>query len=338
MADIWIWVGIAFCLSQSAMLSGLNLAIFRLSRLQLETDAERGHAEARTVLALRQDANYTLATILWGNVSVNVLLTLLTETVLAGIGAFFFSTVGITLLAEILPQAYFSQHALRVAALFAPLLKVYRILFWPVAKPVGVLLDRMIGREAITWFREEELAALIAHHAKGESEVGPVEAEGAMNFLALDDIAVAQEGEPIAPDSILQLPFVKGEPIFPDFSRKPEDPFLQRVVRSGKKWIIVIDQAGQPRCVFSAPAFLSGALFGGADWTPGALCHYPLIVRDPAIPLERLLTRLTVRPESHEDDVIDSDVMLVWSDDERRIITGSDLLGRLLRRIAQVEA
>lgn len=115
MAENWIWLGIALCLSQSAMLSGLNLAVFRLSRLQLETQAEAGDADAQAVLALRRDANFTLATVLWGNVAVNVLLTLLADSVLAGVAAFLFSTVVITLLAEISPQAYFSQHALRLA-------------------------------------------------------------------------------------------------------------------------------------------------------------------------------------------------------------------------------
>jgi metal transporter CNNM len=37
---------------------------------------------------LRQDSNLSLATILWGNVTINVLLTLLSNSVLAGIGAF----------------------------------------------------------------------------------------------------------------------------------------------------------------------------------------------------------------------------------------------------------
>jgi hypothetical protein len=33
------------------------------------------------------------------------------------------------------------------------------------------------------------------------------------------------------------------------------------------------------------------------------------------------------------DDVIDNDLILVWAD-EKRVITGADLLGRLLRGIA----
>lgn len=45
--------------------------------------------------------------------------------------------------------------------------------------------------------------------------------------------------------------------------------------------------------------------------------------------------RLTVPSEKLGDDVIDEDLILVWEDNQRRIITGSDLLGRLLRKIAR---
>ncbi|WP_264983579.1 DUF21 domain-containing protein [Pseudodesulfovibrio portus] len=121
MQSALIWVGIIFCLSQSAVFSGLNLAYFSLSRLRLEVEAHSGNKMAATVLALRQDPNRLLCTILWGNVSINVLLTLLSESVMAGVGSFVFSTVVITLVGEIVPQAYFSRKALVVGSFLAPL-------------------------------------------------------------------------------------------------------------------------------------------------------------------------------------------------------------------------
>ena len=71
---------------------------------------------------LRRDANGALATIIWGNVSVNVLLTLMSNSVLTGAGAFLFSTAFITFFGEILPQGYFSGHALKMASVCSPLL------------------------------------------------------------------------------------------------------------------------------------------------------------------------------------------------------------------------
>ncbi|WP_373181951.1 DUF21 domain-containing protein [Halomonas campaniensis] len=139
------WIGILLCLSQSAMFSGLNLAFFSINKLELEIEARRGNPRAQRVRALRQDANFLLVTVLWGNVAVNVLLALLSGSVMGAVAAFLFSTVVITLLAEILPQAFFSRHALHMAALFTPLMRIYHLLLWPVARPTAWMLDRWLG-------------------------------------------------------------------------------------------------------------------------------------------------------------------------------------------------
>ncbi|MGC1354933.1 MAG: CNNM domain-containing protein [Xanthobacteraceae bacterium] len=85
LADIFIWTGIALCITQSAIFSGLNLAMFSISKLRLEVEAAGGNRDASGLLALREDSNLTLATVLWGNVTINVLLALLSDSVLAGL-------------------------------------------------------------------------------------------------------------------------------------------------------------------------------------------------------------------------------------------------------------
>ena len=60
------WLGIAVCLSQSAIFSGLNLAVFSVSRLRLEVEATSGNVAAKRVLAIWQNPNFVLTTILWG--------------------------------------------------------------------------------------------------------------------------------------------------------------------------------------------------------------------------------------------------------------------------------
>jgi metal transporter CNNM len=332
------WLGIAACLSQAATLSGLNLAVFSVSRLRLETASKAGDRDAKRVLALRRDANFTLATILWANVSANVLLALLADSVLAGVVAFLFSTVVLTLMGEILPQAYFSRNAIRVAARLVPLLRCYRILLWPLAKPVGKLLDVLVGPEGINWLQEKELREVLWHHAGNvDTEMSTVEAIGAINFLALDDVAVSAEGEIVDPRSIVVVPFANGAPVFPDFARDASDPFMRRLDASGKKWVIVVDEVGTPRLVLDAHAFLRDAVFAGDGFEPLAHSHQPLVVEDGATTLGDVLGNLTVHPEKSGDDVIDRDIILLWTPLEKRIITGSDILGRLLRGIAQHE-
>jgi metal transporter CNNM len=329
------WLGIVLCMSQSAFFSGLNLAVFGVSRLRLEVEASTGSVAARQVLALRQDSNFLLTTILWGNVSINVLLTLLADSILAGVAAFLFSTVVITLAGEILPQAYFSRHALQMTARLAPLLRIYQIVLFVVAKPTALLLDLWLGREGVQYLREHEFHELIRKHVEAEeSDVDRVEGLGALNFLALDDVMAGGEGEPLDPLSVIHLPVQEGRPVFPSFDPSPEDPFLRTLHASGRKWVVVLDDQERPRFVIDADGLLRDALFDKGHLTPHLPCHRPVVIREAHIPLGRVLLRLNTRPRSPEDDVIHHDVILVWGD-ERRVITGADLLGRLLRGIAR---
>src|SRR5260221_3769471 len=118
----WTWLGIIACVTQSALFAGLNLAIFSLSQLRLQLEADGGNADAARVLDLRKYSNSLLATVIWGNVSSNVLLTLMSDSVLAGLSAFFFSAIVITLVGEIIPQAYVSRYSMRMTT---PVLPVF---------------------------------------------------------------------------------------------------------------------------------------------------------------------------------------------------------------------
>lgn len=120
-----VWIAIALCVTQSAMFSGCNLAFYRLSRLRLEVEAHRD-PRAERVLRLREDSNFLLATILWGNVAINVLLALLANSVLLGV--------------------------------LAPVVRCYQFLLYPVAKPTARFLDWWLGREAIEYMHEPRLA------------------------------------------------------------------------------------------------------------------------------------------------------------------------------------
>lgn len=331
--DVLIWTGIAFCITQAAIFSGLNLAIFSISKLRLEVEAAGGNRDALVLLALRRDSNFTLATVLWGNVTVNVLLTLLSDSVLAGVGAFIFSTFAITLLGEIFPQAYFARNALRMGARLAPVLKLYQLALYPVAKPTAMILNWWLGAEGLTFLRERDFRAFITRHigAVG-ADVGQLEAVGALNFLDLDDILVVNEGEPIDPRSVITLPIENERPLLPKFERSPNDPFLRLLNSSGKKWVIIVDSSGRPSFVLDAHHFLRDLLFDTMSAGPEFYWHRPIIVTDMSTPLGSVIGRMQVKPEHPEDDVIDNDLILVWGE-QKRIITGADLLGRLLRGI-----
>lgn len=328
------WVAIAFCISQSAMFSGLNLAFFSVSRLRLEVEVGTGNKAARRILRMREDSNFLLTTILWGNVGINVLLTLLSNSVMAGLAAFLFSTILITMFGEILPQAYFSRNALKIGAALAPALRFYQYLLYPVAKPVALLLDLWLGKEGIDYLRERDMREVIKQHmAADESDLDKIEGLGALNFLALDDRPAAHEGEPLDPRSIIALPFEEGRPHFPPADDKV---FLQKLQASGKKWVVLTDLEGTPQLVVDTDGYLRSALLAPQSFDAEQYCHRPVIIRDTSTRLGHILPKLEVDPSYAGDNVIDRDVVLIWTK-ERRVITGADILGLLLAGISHTK-
>ncbi len=331
------WLGVIACVVQSGLFAGLNLAIFSLSLLRLQIEADGENPDAVKVLALRQNANQVLATVIWGNVTTNVLLTLLSDSILTGIGAFFFSAFAITMLGEIIPQAYFSRNALRMTSRFLPFLNFYRVVLFPLARPTALLLDWWLGAEGITYLKEHDVRLLIARHGASGGDIGRLEATGAQNFLDLDDVSVCDEGEIVHSKSILSLPLANQRCVLPPFDRSPSDPFLRQVDASGMKWVIITDaDSGEPVFVLDAHHFLRDALFNELATDPMAYWHRPIVIRDTKARLGDVIGHMKVVQERPEDDVIENDLILVWGA-QRRIITGSDLLGRLLRGIATVE-
>jgi hypothetical protein len=330
------WILIVLCLLQSGIFSGLTIGMFGLSRLRLEIEAEAKNENARKILALRRNSHLLLSTLLWGNVGINVLLTLLTDSVMAGSSAFIFSTVFITTVGEIAPQAYFTRNSMRLGASLSPLVKLYLIVLYPVAKPSAILLDMWLGKEKMEFFKERSLGIMLKKHISSDSsDIDHLEGHGALNFLSIDDLYVKQEGSVLDPSSIIFLPTFNGLVIFPSRDDPDFNLLLEKMALSSKKWVIVVDEAEEPALAIDSGSFLRDAIYGKKEFNPYRYCHHPIIVHDSQEKIGNVLHRLTVYPVDSEDDVIDDDLILYWNkeDPDKLIITGSDILGRLLRGI-----
>ena len=333
--NLLTYIGIVLCLSHAGMFSGLNLAFFSISRIQLEVESSKGDCDATRVLALRNDANFLLATILWANVAVNVLLTLLSDSVMTGVSAFIFSTVFITLFGEITPQAYFSRNALRMASLCTPVIHIYQVLFFIVAKPTALVLDAWLGKEGINYLAESQLETLIRKHIEAEeTEVTHVEGIGALNFLQIDELPVTEEGEVIHPDSVLALAEVDGKPVIPAIEPSADNAFLQQLNKSGCSWAVLTDKQGEPVYAVDANACLRSAIFEPSTFNIYNHCYHPIVITDNSTTLGEAIWKIKANKnfDRLDDSALEYDVLLIWSD-QKRIITGADIFGRLLKGI-----
>ena len=89
-----------------------------------------------------------------------------------------------------------------------------------------------------------------------------------------------------------------------------------------------------PQRTRGADGFLRAVLFGHPALNPYDFCHRPVLIADPETRLGDAIQRLKASPHKPDDHIIDRDIILIWTDQVKRVITGADILGRLLIGIA----
>ena len=85
----------------------------------------------------------------------------------------------------------------------------------------------------------------------------------------------------------------------------------------------MLDADAYLRAVFTA---------AGAIVDPQQFCHRPVLVTDPGLRLGAVIAMLKEGADAQSDRPLNRDVILLWAD-QRRIITGADVLGRLFKGI-----
>ena len=181
-----IYLATFLLLVLAALFSGLNLGLMSLGPHELKRKAELGDKRAKKIYSVRKKGNLLLVTLLLGNVGVNAAIALCLDSVMSGVVAGIVSTLLITVVGEILPQAVFSRFALNLGSRVVWLVRVFIFILYPVAAPIALVLDRIFGEELPTIFSKRELVEVISEHAEsGKSDIRNDEeriARGAFTF------------------------------------------------------------------------------------------------------------------------------------------------------------
>jgi len=162
----------------SGLFSGLTLGLMGLNKFGLKRKVQLGNKDAIKIYPLRKKGNLLLCTLILGNVAVNSALAVFLGSLTAGIVAAITATGLIVIFGEILPQAVFSQYALRLGAKTAWLTYFFLILFYPIAKPISMVLDKMLKGELPSIYSKRELLILLEEQStldKAELDVDEIE-------------------------------------------------------------------------------------------------------------------------------------------------------------------
>jgi metal transporter CNNM len=129
-----------------------------------ETARERNNAS--TVLALlKRGKHWVLVTLLLSNVITNESLPIVLDRCLGGgWPAILSSTVAIVIFGEIIPQSLSVRYGLGISAAFAPFVLALMYALYPLAYPVALLLDVLLGQNHGTVYKRAGLKTLVGLH------------------------------------------------------------------------------------------------------------------------------------------------------------------------------
>ena len=241
--SIGVSLFLTFCLTCcSAFCSGLTLGLMGLDMTMLgvvmQSGTDKDKARARKIEPIRKTGNQLLCMLLIGNTAVNAGLAITMASLTSGFWGFITSTCLILVFGEITPQAICCRHGLAIgAALFWPI-QLCMWVFYPLAYPIALLLNLVLGKEIGLSYSREELIALLALHAQsGQTECGP---QGDLNDMEAQILTgVLRFTEKTAQDVFTPLKYVQAVGLHESLDLST----LNCVYRSGHSRIPVYDGA-----------------------------------------------------------------------------------------------
>ncbi|KAI3863726.1 hypothetical protein MKW98_031318 [Papaver atlanticum] len=160
----------------AGIMSGLTLGLMSLGLVDLQilqssgTPSEKKQAAA--ILPVVQKQHQLLVTLLLCNACAMEALPLYLDRVFNPFLAIVLSVTFVLAFGEVIPQAICTRYGLAVGANFLWLVRILMIVCYPIAYPIGKILDLVLGHNNEGLFRRAQLKALVSIHSKEAGKGG----------------------------------------------------------------------------------------------------------------------------------------------------------------------
>jgi len=157
--------GALVCCLFAGLMSGLTLGILSLSVVELEILARSGteleKSQVQAVFPLVKKGHQLLVTLLLCNSLAMEGLPLCLDQIVSPLQAVVLSVTMVLIFGEIVPQATGSKYGLEIGAASAPFVEFLMKICSPIAYPISLLLDDILGEDHMALFRRSELSVLM---------------------------------------------------------------------------------------------------------------------------------------------------------------------------------
>ncbi|KAM7277617.1 hypothetical protein ACFE04_004751 [Oxalis oulophora] len=172
----FIYAGVCcFLILFAGIMSGLTLGLMSISLVDLEilqrsgTSAEK--KQAATIFPVLQKQHQLLVTLLLCNAVAMEALPIYLDKLVNQYLAIILSVTFVLAFGEVIPQAACSRYGLAIGANLSLLVRILMIICYPIAYPIGKVLDWVLGHNEVL-FRRAQLKALVSIHSQEAGKGG----------------------------------------------------------------------------------------------------------------------------------------------------------------------
>ncbi|PIA44784.1 hypothetical protein AQUCO_01700405v1 [Aquilegia coerulea] len=172
----YIYAGLScFLVLFAGIMSGLTLGLMSLGLVELEilqrsgTDTEK--KQAAIIFPVVKKQHQLLVTLLLCNACAMEALPIFLDKIFHPFLAVLLSVTFVLAFGEVIPQAICTRYGLAVGANFVWLVRILMIICYPIAYPIGKVLDWVLGHNDAL-FRRAQLKALVTIHSKEAGKGG----------------------------------------------------------------------------------------------------------------------------------------------------------------------
>ncbi|GLT47487.1 hypothetical protein SLA2020_211820 [Shorea laevis] len=176
--SLWffIYAGIScFLVLFAGIMSGLTLGLMSLGLVELEILQRSGtpteKKQAAAILPVVQKQHQLLVTLLLCNAAAMEALPIYLDKLFNQYVAIILSVTFVLAFGEVIPQSICTRYGLAVGANFVWLVRILMIICYPIAYPIGKMLDCVLGHNDAL-FRRAQLKALVSIHSQEAGKGG----------------------------------------------------------------------------------------------------------------------------------------------------------------------
>lgn len=199
----FVYAGISCLLVLFAgIMSGLTLGLMSLGLVELEILQRSGSStekkQAAAILPVVQKQHQLLVTLLLCNACAMEALPIYLDKIFHPFVAVVLSVTFVLAFGEVIPQAICTRYGLAVGANFVWLVSVLMIICYPIAFPIGKVLDAILGHDTAL-FRRAQLKALVSIHSMEEGKGGELTHDETMIISGALDLTGKTAEEAMTP-------------------------------------------------------------------------------------------------------------------------------------------